>query len=181
MKILLIALSIILTFFSVFADDKRNLLFVCDEWVNYTNSDGTGAYWDIVKAVYEPLGITVKTVTMPWKRALYTVRNNDADGLVGGYYEAGNTAFLYPNWHISVEDPVIALSRKGTIENWDREGVRALEGKRVIWIRGYDFDRNISELSPKRRLTLLTYCASNRFYVLKVDLNCTYMTENIPQ
>ncbi len=48
----------------------------------YTHRDGTGAYWEVVKAVYEPLGIKVKTIVMPWKRAEVTVVNKRADALL---------------------------------------------------------------------------------------------------
>ncbi len=36
----------------VFADDIKTFYAVCDEWEGYTNKDGTGAYWEVVKAVY---------------------------------------------------------------------------------------------------------------------------------
>lgn len=123
-------------------ESERVVSVVCDTWVNYTNKDGTGAYWEIVKAVFEPAGYEVACRTMPWKRAKNEVINKNADALIGEYYsETGNgTDYLYPQWHISIEDPVVALFKKGRIKEWDKRGIYALENNRVAWIRGYDYD-----------------------------------------
>ncbi len=141
MKKFLILLFVLTGFSPVFAENISSISAVCDEWNNYTNKDGTGAYWEIIKTIYEPVGIKVKTMTMPWKRALYTVKYNKADALVGDYFQKKSTDYLYPNWHISVEDPVIAVFKKEKIKNWDNKGTQSLEGKKVVWIRGYDFDK----------------------------------------
>ncbi len=112
---------------------------VCEEWSGYTNKDGTGSYWEIVKQVFEPVGIRVETQTMPWKRAKFLVREKHVDALVGDYYDPVAKDFYYPKWHISVEDPVVAFFKKGRFENWDSEGISILADKRVVWIRGYDY------------------------------------------
>ncbi len=126
----------------IFAEDLKVIHVVCEEWAEYTNEDGTGVYWEVVKAVYEPVGIQVKTEVMPWKRADRTVLRKKADAIVGDYYdqEQAGQEFLYPTWHISVEDPIIAVFKKGAIPDWERQGVQSLAGKTVGWIRGYDFD-----------------------------------------
>ncbi len=137
----MIIMLIALTFSPTYAENGDSTFVVCDEWYNYTNSDGTGAYWEILKLIYEPVGIKIKTKTMPWKRVLYSVKNKIADALVGDYYQKNSAFYLYPNWHISVEDPVVAVFKKGIIKNWDSAGLKTLEGKKVVWIRGYDFDK----------------------------------------
>ncbi len=142
MKKLLIIIFLLIGFSSAFADVKE-ILVVCSEWNNYTNKDGTGAYWEILKSVYEPVGIKVKTMTMPWKRAVSKTKSKKVDAIVGVYYEANATDFLYPKWHISVEDPVVAIFKKGNITNWHSLGIKSLEGKKVVWIRGYDFNLNL--------------------------------------
>ncbi len=95
--------------------------------------------------VYEPLGIKVKTMVMPWKRAEVTVMNKMADALIGDYYYKYKEGkeYLYPKWHISIEDPIIAVFKKGTIKDWESKGIKSLVGKRVVWIRGYNFDKTL--------------------------------------
>ncbi|MCP3944098.1 MAG: hypothetical protein GY710_21830 [Desulfobacteraceae bacterium] len=115
MRILLILMFTLMGFSPVFAGNIYSIYVVCDEWKDYTNKDGTGAYWEIVKSVYEPVGIKVKTKVMPWKRVKHIVRHKDADALIGDYYEADAKDYLYPKWHISVEDPVVAVFKKANI------------------------------------------------------------------
>ncbi len=138
--------GIILLFMLLFnaplgAEPVTHVTMVCEEWQNYTNSDGTGAYWEIVKAVFEPLNIKVKTMVYPWKRATHMVSRKKADAVVGDYYYPNSSDYLYPDWHISIEDPVVALFKRGRINGWDKKGLKSLVRKRVVWIRGYDFDK----------------------------------------
>ncbi len=123
------------------AEPVTHVTIVCDEWQNYTNSDGTGAYWEIVKAVFEPLDIKVKTTVYPWKRATYMISQKKADAIVGEYYYSNSSDYLYPDWHISIEDPIVAFFKRGRINDWDKNGLKSLAKKRVVWIRGYDFDK----------------------------------------
>ncbi len=127
----------------VCADETSAIHVVCDEWPGFTNKDGTGVYWEIVKTIYEPAGISVKTEVMPWKRADYTVLYKKADAIVGDYYlkEQAGKEFLYPAWHLSVEDPIIAVFKKRTISDWESRGIQSLKGKTVGWIRGYEYDK----------------------------------------
>lgn len=141
----------------VYADDITHIYVVSAQWQGYTNKDGSGAYWEIVKAVFEAENITVKTRTMPWARAKLFVENNQADALVGSYYqqEKHNKGLIFPKWHISIEDPIIALFKKGTISNWHTEGLKALQNKRLVWIRGYSFEESLLQGIPfnKRVIT----------------------------
>ncbi|MCP3874222.1 MAG: amino acid ABC transporter substrate-binding protein, partial [Desulfobacteraceae bacterium] len=62
---------------------------------------------------------------------------------VGEYYfpDTAGREFLYPKWHISIEEQIVVLFRKGTLTEWESKGVKALTGKTVGWIRGYEFDK----------------------------------------
>ncbi|MCP3925410.1 MAG: transporter substrate-binding domain-containing protein [Desulfobacterales bacterium] len=140
-RIIIVVICIENTF--AFAGNLNSVYVVCENWPGYTNKDGTGVYWEIVKAVYEPVGIKVKTSIMPWKRANHQVLHKSADAILGDYYHKNQSGkdFRYPNWHISVEDPIIAFFKKGTITAWKKKGVKAIDRKIVGWIRGYDFDK----------------------------------------
>jgi polar amino acid transport system substrate-binding protein len=141
-----IILSFAMTkFLPAFAELPSVIHIVSEEWDGYTNRDGTGAYWEIVKTIYSPLGIEVKTSVMPWKRAADEVINSRANALVGEYYdrERDNKDYLYPKWHLSIEDPVVVVFKKDTIQSWRTAGVNALDGKRVVWIRGYEFNKTL--------------------------------------
>ena len=119
---------------------EKSITVVCSEWKGYTNRDGTGIYWDMVKAIYEPLGFEVHTQIVPWKRAVLMLELKQADALVGDYYyaEKQGKERLYPNWHLSVEDPIIAIFRK---DRHEIDGFNSLNDKTIIWMRGYNFDK----------------------------------------
>ncbi len=125
-------------------DDINQIDIVSDEWKGYTNKDGSGAYWEVVKAIFEPLDITVQTEVMPWARAELTVKRQQADALLGSYYQDSQLdSFIFPKWHISMEDPIIALYKVNNDIKFQPESLQALQGKRLIWIRGYEFDKTL--------------------------------------
>jgi polar amino acid transport system substrate-binding protein len=128
-----------------FATDVKEMTIICEEWKGYTNKDGTGVYWEVVKAVFEPAGIKVITKVAPWKRAEYMVKSKKVDAIVGDYYykDRDGKDYVYPKWHLSVEDDITVLYKNGTVEGWEDKGVKSLAGKKVAWIRGYDFDKSI--------------------------------------
>jgi len=118
---------------------------VSEEWESFTNSDGTGAYWEVVKAIYEPIGIKVNIETAPWKRAVFVTINKSVDAVVGNYYfpEQDGVGFLYPKWHISVEEPIFAFYKKNTNLDQEQNIIQALSGKRLGWVRGYDYQNTL--------------------------------------
>jgi len=142
----IITSSLLLMAFSVAnAQDINRISVVCEEWKDYTNKDGTGAYWELIKTVYEPIGVSVETQVYPWARAEKMVVLNKADALVGDYLypDKQGKVYLYPQWHISIEDSLVAVFLQGHSGYWDREGTVSLSGKTLGWIRGYDFDKSV--------------------------------------
>ncbi|MEZ8103319.1 substrate-binding periplasmic protein [Vibrio bivalvicida] len=145
-------LTSILAFISVLmcseatgSDRIQNIRVVSEEWQGYTNSDGTGLYWEIVTTVFSSAGIQVELSTTPWKRAKQQVKRQVADAYVGDYYyPKGHTGFLYPSWHISIEEDVVVRFRKGTLD-WENRRYGSLHEKKVAWVRGYDFDQGFLE------------------------------------
>ncbi len=117
------------------AEDKVVLL-VSEEWEDATNADGTGFYWELARAVFEPAGYTVKHEVYPYARAVNMVGSKEAHGWMGSYIDEENFA-VYPQ-HAFDADSVSAASRPGEFD--DAAGVANLAGKRVGWVRGYSYD-----------------------------------------
>jgi polar amino acid transport system substrate-binding protein len=107
---------------------------ITSEWPGYTNKDGTGLYFDVIKAVYEPEGIQIKFELVPWKRAQAMVKKT-ADAIVGETIMPEED-YLYPQWPIDIEELTV-MFKKGKAAEW--KGEASLENKTVSWIRGYDF------------------------------------------
>ncbi|MFC3151196.1 substrate-binding periplasmic protein [Litoribrevibacter euphylliae] len=115
------------------------LEIVCEEWQNYTNKDGSGLYWDILRAVYKGQDFELSLKTVPWKRATALVLQNKRDAIVGEYY-LEKSHYLYPELHFAVEDPVVALF-KPVLKDGDS---LFIDDKQVGWIRGYDFAKRLN-------------------------------------
>ena len=110
-------------------------------WVDATNRDGSGLYWDIVRAVYEPAGVEVERRTVPYARSIREVMvTAKADAWVASYMDEVEGA-LYPQWHFDA-DFVAAVYDPDRVGEVDGES--SLRGHRVAWMRGYAYDDYLS-------------------------------------
>ncbi len=112
------------------------IILASEEWANATNRDGTGLYWDIFRAVYEPVGIKIKFIIRSYKGSVSLVKKNQADAAVGIYPEEIKGALFskYP----FVKDYVLVLFKKNKLSQWN--GQETLKNKKVGWIKGYSYD-----------------------------------------
>lgn len=85
----------------------KQIHLVSEEWLDYTNADGTGVAWDVLRKVFEPAGVKVVTQSAPYSRAVGLVKRGEADAWVGSYKEE-NDDNLYPRWHFDM-DHIYAL------------------------------------------------------------------------
>src|SRR5210317_994574 len=96
-----------------------------EEWTNATNRDGTGLYWDILRAVYEPLGIKTKFVIQSYNGSVKLVTKNRVDVAVGIYPDHINGAH-FSQFPI-VKDYVLVLFKKNRLNAWN--GQESLQNK----------------------------------------------------
>jgi len=105
-------------------------------WEGQTNEDGTGLFFDIIRAVYEPGGIKMKFQIMPWKRAVQEMLAGRADAVLDMYREDIAEEMTAPNYPLLTEFTV-AVFKKERITDW--KGAESLSGLDLIWIRGYNY------------------------------------------
>ncbi len=112
------------------------IILASEEWLNATNRDGTGLYWDICRAVYEPVGIKTKFVIQSYNGSVKLVEKNRVDAAVGIYPDQvrGVLTSQYP----FVKDFILALFKKTRLKQWN--GQESLQDKKVAWIDGYAFE-----------------------------------------
>ena len=127
----------VLSLASSHAQTDSTIKIATPAWRNITNSDGTGLYFDILRAVYEPAGIEMQFRIVPWKRALYMVESHSADALPGAYYLADRHV-RFPRYPIGSEVMGVVCP-KGRLEKWD--GQQSLAGKTIAWMRGYNYHK----------------------------------------
>jgi hypothetical protein len=101
-------------------------------WRGFTSSDGQGLYHDLLRAIYEPGGETVRHLEVPAKRGLIMVREGQADIYTCRPETAdGLQMAALPMY----EGEYHALFRTAAFPDWD--GVRSMANMRVVWRLGY--------------------------------------------
>ncbi|KJK08506.1 MULTISPECIES: ABC transporter substrate-binding protein [Pseudomonas] len=124
----------------------KEVRLASERWEDYTNADGTGIAWDILRKVFEPAGVSVSVISVPYSRAIGLVKRGEADAWVGSYFEelADN---LYPRWHFDV-DHIYALSLASIpLPSPDNLGQFKLS-----WVRGYDYQRYLPNVGEYREV-----------------------------
>ncbi|MDP3429606.1 MAG: transporter substrate-binding domain-containing protein, partial [Desulfomicrobium sp.] len=108
-------------------------------WQGFTSADGQGLYHDLMRAIYEPGGKTVRHLEVPAKRGLIMVREGAADiytcrpQAVAGLQLAAEPMY---------EGEYHAIFRKSAFSDWD--GTNSMANKRVVWRLGYYAARDFS-------------------------------------
>ena len=131
--------TVLMAFFptlSVFGNEIGKITeirIVTPAWPDQTNEDGTGLFFDIVRSVYEPVGIKMTYEIFPWKRAEAMIASAEADAMLSALKRKDRLTPEYPLW---VEYTAVVF-RKDKIKEWN--GLKTLDNKRTVWLRGYDF------------------------------------------
>jgi len=68
-----------LTITSCFSQAKEPVIWVTESWPNFTETDGSGLYHEIMSAVFDTTDYKLVVEYAPWKRSLYKVENSKAD------------------------------------------------------------------------------------------------------
>jgi len=111
----------------------KQVHLVSEEWLDYTNADGSGVAWDVLRKVFEPAGVKVVTQSAPYSRAVGLVKRGEADAWVGSYKDE-NDDNLYPRWHFDM-DHIYALG----LASKPVPTLSTVGQYRLAWVRGYDY------------------------------------------
>lgn len=129
-----IALFLSISFLSA---SEKTITCASEEWEEYTNRDGSGFYWDLIRHVYAQSGYTLKTVTAPYSRTIRMVDYGHADCWVGSYKKEQPFAH-YPEIAFDY-DEVSALMLKSEADSI--QNLQSLEGKKVGWMLEYNYEK----------------------------------------
>jgi len=111
----------------------KQVHLVSEEWLDYTNANGTGVAWDVLRKVFEPAGVKVVTQSAPYSRAVGLVKRGEADAWVGSY-KGESKDNLYPRWHFDM-DHIYALG----LASKPAPTPSTVGQYRLAWVRGYDY------------------------------------------
>lgn len=122
------------------------ILAVSEAWENYTNADGSGLGWEVLRKVFEQAGVRVRTQSVPYTRSIGLVQRGKADVWLGSYQdEVGNA--VYPRWNYDI-DQVFALG----LADSPAPSSATLGQYRLVWMRGYDFQDQLSGITSYREI-----------------------------
>ncbi|WP_367598279.1 substrate-binding periplasmic protein [Pseudomonas fulva] len=119
---------------------------VSEEWADYTNADGTGVAWDVMRKVFQPTGIEVVPQSAPYSRAIGLVKRGEADAWVGSYKDESEDN-LYPRWHFDV-DHIYALG----LASKPAPTLATIGDYRLAWVRGYAYGKYLPRVREYREI-----------------------------
>ncbi len=134
---LLLATVIMLLFPSaVRADD---VLTASPYWQGFTSADGQGLYHDLMRAIFEPGGKSVRHVEVPAKRGIIMVREGSVDIYTCTSESATGLQLASEPMY---EGEYHAIFRKSAFPDWD--GAASMANRRVAWRLGYYATRDFA-------------------------------------
>lgn len=119
--------------------DDSVITLASDNWHSLTMPDGSGLYFDIIRYVFEPAGITVKLVMVPYARSVSMVETKEVDGWVASFMDEQPFP-LYPEWHFDQNRQIVVSLKDAKKKFTDMESLR---GASVVWLRNFNLDKYI--------------------------------------
>jgi polar amino acid transport system substrate-binding protein len=111
---------------------QQTINVIGEEFPPMTNADGSGQQFEVVKAIFVPMGYEVITKVYPYKRAIYVLENGHADMFVGLLKDSELKLVFSKSPHDA--DNVIVIYPKDKEIKW--QGIKTLQNKNVAVIAG---------------------------------------------
>lgn len=147
MKRWCLALLLLLPVWAQAEDALRDIRLVSEVWHDYTNTDGSGLGWGIMRKVFEPAGVVLKMQNVPYTRSVGLVQRGEADAWLGSYRDEVTEGVFYPKWYYD-QDPIVALGLRET----PSPTLKDLGKYRLVWMRGYGYERYLPNVKAYSEL-----------------------------
>ena len=135
-----------------------------EEWNDYTEADGRGMAWDILREVFQAEGVKLEIHSVPYMRSVGLVQRAEVDAQVGSY-KGEAPGVIYPRWHYDT-DHIYALGLAANPE----PTLATLGRYRLVWVRGYKYQEylpNVQRFNEIRRrigiLPMLSYSRADYY------------------
>lgn len=128
-----------------------------EHWHQYSLPDATGLYWDLMRLVFEPVGLAVEPMIAPYPRTVAMVEAGEADLWLAAFDDETDWA-IFPRFPMDGEQ-VVAVVPHHRIRDWTGES--SLRDAKVGFLRGYSYHRyidvpmQVTELSGRLQGLLL--------------------------
>lgn len=128
-------------------EPPRQIRLVSEVWRDYTNADGSGMAWDVLRQVFEPAGIALHLQSMPYTRSVGLVQRGEADAWVGSFRDEVKEKVIYPRQSYD-SDAIVALG----LADKPVPSLETLGDYRLVWMHGYGFDRYLPNVRNFREV-----------------------------
>jgi len=112
----------------------ESIIVIGEPFPKATQADGTGVQFEVVKAIFQPLGYEIKFSVYPYKRAIHLVENNQADMIVG-IYKFATKKLKFPH-HPQDADRMVAIFLKSKNIQW--QGIKTLANTNIASTPGFE-------------------------------------------
>lgn len=121
---------------------RETIKVVTEEWPPYVIDNGksepSGHDYEVIKAVFERIDVSVNLMFVPWKRAISMIEDKSAGALLDVSYTKAREDFLiFPKQFIS-ESNTVLFSLKSNEYNYN--SIEDLSGKRIGTTSGYVYN-----------------------------------------
>ncbi|MGP0175058.1 substrate-binding periplasmic protein [Pseudomonas sp. NCHU5208] len=130
------------------ANERASEIHIVSEaWRDYSNADGSGLAWDVLRKVFEPAGVRLRIQSEPYTRSIGLVQRGEADAWVGAYRDEIDEGVIYPKWHYD-DDHIVALGLSST----PAPSLDTLGSYRLAWMHGYGFQEFLPNVREYREV-----------------------------
>lgn len=150
----------------------RHIRIASEVWSDYTEANGEGLGWDILREVFEPLGVTIERCSVPYTRSVGLVQRGEVDAHMGAYRDE-SPGVLYPRWNYDT-DHIYALGLASNPEL----SLATIASYRLVWVRGYkyqDYLPNVRRYNEIRRrigiLPMLLYSRADYYIDAQTEID----------
>lgn len=163
-------------------DKPADILLVSEHWIGYTETDGTGLGWDLMREIFEPAGVKVEQRIEPYTRAVGLVQRGEADAWIAAYKDEVEGT-LYSKWHYD-SDEIYTLG----LASKPLPSLQTLGKYRLAWVRGYEYQHylpNVTHYNEVARrdhiLPMLEYGRADLYIDAKPEMDFVLAQSNDPQ
>jgi len=160
----------------------KNVSFISGAWTDYTNTDGSGVYWNIIDSIFDDDFLITKASSI-WARAVRAFEQNQVDVLVGAYRKEKLKDVIYSSFHIDYELPLYAFARNKDV----LKRFKAQDTALTACLSSGSFLFKYVEFIPKGNIieTSLEQCdvliKNNKVdIVIEYDYNLDHFTQDLP-
>lgn len=131
--------ALMLVFCCAVSAQSKPLTAVAEAWQGYTEPDGQGIYWQIVREAMLHSGYQIQPEVANWKRARHQFEQKNAELLIGAT-QVDMAQAIFPRWHLDFDDAIYLFTLEPMTD------LQQLQHQTVAFLLGYQFERYLSDI-----------------------------------